>query len=271
MKGMRYLKIYEIIDSEYRRSVGVLLYYEKIKDFIIELKDDLDEWSAPLLFTNLVKNNEYTASRTLSYLWVKERIIPNTRQNIGSILKTHNMESYDEMEFLELSSGICSQDSLFIKRIDELPEYVLERNKKNLKECIPCDDNEVLCFFNDDSVKKINLNSISYVEGVNKILKNELLFQSGKLGTGGYFMTFNDSIDIPSYIFYDRGKNVSLTLKDFIDFSKKNLIDTSSVCDIQECTRQNISYLVKKQELKPIKDSVRGNLFVKGDILRNIW
>ena len=54
MKGMRYLKIYEIIDSEYRRSVGVLLYYEKIKDFIIELKDDLDEWSAPLLFTNLV-------------------------------------------------------------------------------------------------------------------------------------------------------------------------------------------------------------------------
>ena len=246
MKGMRYLKIYEIIDSEYRRSVGVLLYYEKIKDFIIELKDDLDEWSAPLLFTNLVKNNEYTASRTLSYLWVKERIIPNT-------------------------SGICSQDSLFIKRIDELPEYVLERNKKNLKECIPCDDNEVLCFFNDDSVKKINLNSISYVEGVNKILKNELLFQSGKLGTGGYFMTFNDSIDIPSYIFYDRGKNVSLTLKDFIDFSKKNLIDTSSVCDILECTRQNISYLVKKQELKPIKDSVRGNLFVKGDILRNIW
>lgn len=32
------MKSYEIIDTEEHRSVGILLYYEKKKDFIIELQ-----------------------------------------------------------------------------------------------------------------------------------------------------------------------------------------------------------------------------------------
>jgi len=42
--------------------------------------------------------------RDLSFLWVKERIIPSGRQNISAILKNHKMDAYDEMKFLELSS-----------------------------------------------------------------------------------------------------------------------------------------------------------------------
>ena len=60
MEGIRYMKSYEIIDTEEHRSVGILLYYEKKKDFIIELQENLNEWTAPLLFTNLVKKGIYT-------------------------------------------------------------------------------------------------------------------------------------------------------------------------------------------------------------------
>jgi hypothetical protein len=44
---------------ETEENVGVLLYYEQGKDFIIELKGTLDEWTAPLLFSGFVKSGIY--------------------------------------------------------------------------------------------------------------------------------------------------------------------------------------------------------------------
>ena len=72
-----------------RKPRVLLELYEKEKSFIIELTDSLDEWNAPLLFTNLVKKRIYTVPRDLSLLWVKERIIPSGRQNIRDILNNH--------------------------------------------------------------------------------------------------------------------------------------------------------------------------------------
>ncbi len=34
-------------------------------------------------------------------------------------------------------------------------------------------------------------------------------------------------------------------------------------------SRQNLSYLVKKDRLKPLREEVKGNLFLKGDVIRN--
>ena len=43
------------------------------------------------------------ASKDISLMWVKERIIPSGRQNIGSILKKHRLNKYSEMDILWLS------------------------------------------------------------------------------------------------------------------------------------------------------------------------
>lgn len=57
-------------------------------------------------------------------------MIPSGRQNIQSILNTHKLEQYDEMKMLEISEARCSQDSLFIKRKIELPDFVMKRTKR---------------------------------------------------------------------------------------------------------------------------------------------
>lgn len=264
------MKIYEILDDE-KNSIGVLMYYEKKKDYIIELRENLDEWSAPLLFSNLVKRNIYTVPRNLSFLWVKERVIPSGRQNINDILKTHNIESYDEMKFLEISKGRCAQDNLYIKKIDTLPEYVLKRRAGNIKECVVCHENNLLCFFMDGAVKKINLNLMKDIEGVDKILKNEKLYQSCKVGTGGYSITFNDSIDISADILFERGIDIPLSQEDFLCFAKSNLLDTGDACEMLECSRQNIAYLIKQEQISVVKEDVKGNLYLKGDVIRNMW
>lgn len=271
MEGIRYMKSYEIIDTEEHRSVGILLYYEKKKDFIIELQENLNEWTAPLLFTNLVKKGIYTVPRDLSFLWIKERIIPSGRQNISSILKNHKMDAYDEMKFLELSKAKCSQDNLCIKKVDKLPIYVVDRARKHIVDCVPCADHKIICFFEDGVVKKVDLQDIESAAGVDKVLRNESLYQSCQVGTGGHCITFDDFIDVPACLLYDEGMTIPLSKDDFISFARNNLLDTTESCAVLECSRQNISYMVKRGQLEEVKVNVKGNLYQKGDILRNMW
>ena len=262
------MKIFEIIDEENKIQIGVLLYFEKDRSYVVELCEGLDEWTAPLMFTAYVKKGIYTIPRDVSLLWIRERVIPNSRQNIGDILRNHRLKEYDEMKLLELSHGRCSQDSLYLKRINELPDYARLRMQKNITECIPCEEGYLLCFFADDTLRKINLSSLNDIEGVDKVLKNEALFKSCKTGPGGYIITFDNSIDIPATILYKAGTKIPLKLKDFTSFIQTNVLDTKQVCDLLECTRQNLAYMVKNGNLNPLRENVKGNLYLKGDTLQ---
>lgn len=263
------MRIYDIFDEENSISIGTLLYYEKAKTFVIELREYLDEWSAPLLFTDYVKNGIYTIPRDISFLWVQERVIPSDRQNIGAILSNHNLKEYDEMKLLELSNGRCSQDALCIRNLTELPEYVIVRNARNLTDCVICDDHMILCFFVDDTIKKIDLSRIKY-KNIDKVVKNESLFRTGQITAGGYSVSFNDSIDIPANVLYSEGTIIPLKQSDFISFIKSNVYDTSKSCVVLGCSRQNLSYLAREHRITPIKE-VRGTLYLKGDIMKAGW
>lgn len=281
MRGTKFMKIFEIIDGDKDNSVGTLLYYEKERTCIVELQEYLDEWSAPFLFANYVKNKIYTIPRDVSALWVRGRVIPSGRQNISDILKVHHLKEYDEMKFLELSEGRCSQDEMYIRQLDKLPEFVVERQQKNLSECVILGADNILCFFRDGNTRKIDLKKILKKDSVvqpldrlaelDKVLDHDSLYKSGKIGTGGYFVTFNDSIDIPADILYGSGEEIPLGLGDFKTFVRHNIIDTTESCDMLECSRQNISYMVNQGQMSAVKEAVRGNLYLKGEILSNRW
>lgn len=265
------MRAYEIVDGETGLAAGILLYFEKDQTWIIELSEQLDEWTAPLLLTKYVKEGIFTIPRETSCLWVRERVIPSGRQNIKAILSRHRMQEYDEMKILEISEGRCSQDSFFIRKTDELPLYVMERMKNNLRDCMVCESGSLLCFFLNGEIRKISLSSLSGVEGVDKILKNRALMLSGKISAGGYSVTFNDFIDIPAHLLCSKGTRIELELSDFFSFVRRNVCDTGEACGLLKCSRQNLSYLVRQGELEPVKKEVRGNLYLKGDVLKNTW
>ena len=265
------MKIYRIIDQETGLSPGTLLHAEKDKDFIIELAENLDEWDAPLLFSGFVKKGIYTIPRDISLAWVKERIIPSGRQNISDILAHRNMKEYDEMRLLEASEGKCSQDSLMLKKEENLPDYVQERQRNNLSGLFPSGESGLVCFFADGAAKKVELKDLQGVEGISKILKNRDLFESAKVGAFGSFATFNDSIDIPAEVLYQNGEVLPLTKEDFIAFAKGNLLDTTEACELLGCSRQNLAYLVSQGRLAPVKEGPTGNLYLKEDLLATRW
>ena len=265
------MKIFEIYDSENTLSIGVLLYYEREKTFIIELQDYLDEWTAPLLFTNLVKSGVYSVPRALSLAWVKERVIPSGRQNIGSILSNHKLKKYDEMKFLEISEGRCSQDNMYIRKLDAIPPFVEERMNRNLLDCTPLGSQNILCFFRDNTVKKLSLSELTAFAGIDKVLANGLLFNSCRLGTDGFYITFNNSIDIPAWALYEKGQLIPLEYGDFLFFVNNNIVDTSDSCALLECSRQNLAYMVSQNQLSPVKENVKGNLYLKKDVVGKRW
>lgn len=260
------MKYYDIFDSENGYSTGTLLYFEREKAFIVELDDGLDEWTAPLLFTAYVKRGIFTIPRDVSLAWVRERIIPSNRQNINQILKNHKLKEYDEMKFLEISEGKCSQDSLIVKKAEVLPEYVKKRMQHNLSDVVISDDS-LLVFFKDDTVRKASFKKLYLMDGAEKLKNNSQLLESGRVGAGGYYVTFNNSIDIPAAGLYKAGTKLPLKKSDFLNFVRKNILDTSEVCGMLECSRQNLAYMLNKDILKPIKEDVKGNLYLKGDVL----
>lgn len=265
------MKVYDIIDGELERSIGTLLYYEKEKSFIMELMNDLDEWTAPLLTTSLVKQGIYTIPKDVSFAWVSGRVIPSGRQNIGAILNRHHLKEYDEMKFLEISKGRCSQDAIHIRPIDELPKYVIERQEKNITQVTPLEGFRLLCFFEDGVTKLIDCSRFSDQYDMDKIISNEGLFQSATVGTGGYSVTFADTMDLPAAPLYDMGDEIPLSCRDFITFLQINVLDTTQSCDFLGCSRQNLLYFVRQQKLRAVKNDVKGNLYLKGDIIRLNW
>ncbi|WP_051594231.1 hypothetical protein [Butyrivibrio sp. AE3003] len=92
------------------------------------------------------------------------------------------------------------------------------------------------------------------------------LYESCSLGWGGYYVTFNDSIDIPSWLLYEKGRMIDISYEDFITFIGKNIVDTTKACELLECTRQNLSYLVKQHNIEPVMTGVNGNLYLKSQI-----
>ena len=265
------MRIFEILDDEEAKELGVLLYYEKGRCFIVELADGLDEWTAPFLFASYVKKGIFTIPRSESLNWVRSRIIPSSRQNIGMILKNHGLKEYDEMKLLELSEGKCSQDSLRIRPAKELPKYVCRRQEHNIAECSILTDRNILCAFADDSVRKIDMHSLGGIKDVNKIIRNDPLFASCKVGAGGYFITFNDSIDIPAEVLFGAGKRIPLTGTELIAFAENGLADTTEACEILNCSRQNLSYMIRHGYIRPVKEDVKGNLYTRGDVMKNLW
>jgi hypothetical protein len=113
--------------------------------------------------------------------------------------------------------------------------------------------------------------TIGGTQGADKLLGNSDLFHSCSMGPDGFFLSFADSIDIPSWLLYQKGQEIPVKHEDFLSFARQNLVDTTSGCEILNCSRQNLSYIVRQQNLIPAQKDIKGNLYLKKDIIKNLW
>lgn len=268
------MKIFAIkSDSTGEKVLGYLLYYEKADRFYIELPDEADEWDTPLLLSSFVKRGKRTVNSYWSRAWVQQRIIPPDRQNIGGILKDNGLETYDEFALLTLAEGRCAQDDCYIEPIEEhnLPKEITDRFMIRVEEVVPLDGTQLLVFFRNGEARKCEMVQLCTDRRFAPILKNAGLFSGVQIQTDGYGVTWGDNLDVGADQLYKEGTDVPLSIHDFQSYAAFCITDTAGACSILNCSRQNISDLVKRGKLHPIRSSAAGNLFLLSELRQRLW
>lgn len=265
------MRVFAIYDKDLKRkqAIGYLYCYEKSGSYVIELCEDVNEWEAPLLFQGLVKKGIYTVPKDIALLWVRERVIPSGRQNIGLILKNAKLKEYNEKALLALSEGKCSQDQCFVTEISakEVPEGIARRMDSNVSECFLSEGEQIICLFRDDVASKIDLHILAMEnKEIQRLLKRKELLESVRIGVGGYSVAFQDYVEIPKETLREERWILPIRATDFYQFVQKNIISTANACERMECTKQNLSYFVKANRIEPVICGSKENFYTKGSV-----
>ena len=270
------MRVFAIKDDTLNKDfvLGYLVYYETSKKFYIELKQDIQENELPILLNTFVSQGHYTINSYWSFLWVNNRIVPSDRQNIASILKAYKLDSYDEFKLLITNKGRCEQDSCYLEEFDvtQFPTILGPRLLTKVDNIIPLTDNNLLVAFFDGSIKKCNIPEI--VGNNNKfkpIFNNIDLFKQVKILPGGYEVVFCDNLYIADLELYTLGIDTHLTHDDLLSIYKDEIINVKQAQEILTCSRQNISDLIKRKKLHPIKESDKDTLLLKSEVIKRNW
>lgn len=269
------MKIFAIRSESMRKAknLAYLIYYEKEKTFYIELPEDADEWETPLILSSYLKKGEKTVNSYHSKMWVQQRIVPADRQNLGQILKENNMDTYDEFDLLMLSKGRCSQDDYYLYPLspDKLPNDFASRFSKRIEDVVPLKNNYILVFFRNGEIKKCNVASFIEKANCKTILSKYEQFSSVEILTGGYGVSWGTVLSIPNEKLYDIGDVINLTMDDFKCFISNRVINVSEAGNILDCSRQNISDLIKRGKLTPIDTKSNNILLLKNEVIERNW
>ena len=270
------MKVFAIRDEEEysNKDLAYLIYYEADKRFYIELPDDADPWGTPLLLASFAKKGYKTINSYWSRLWVQQRIVPTDRQNLGQVLKDNALTEYNEFDLLMLGHGRCAQDSYYLVPIDEavVLKKFGERYAKKVEDVIPLNNNSLLVFFRNGEVKRCDINNLKKDDRFFKpVLASKALFDRVSVQTGGYSIYWGENAVIPDSVLYDIGINIPLCMDDFISFLANRVISTAEAAKLLNCTRQNISDLVARDKLHPVKTEDKIKFFLKSEIMQRMW
>lgn len=105
--------------ADKRRPCATLLYDKASDTYEIEIEPWATEDEVPMLLIPFVHRKQRTLGSKWSRIWVEERIVPPSRQNLGQVLKANGLDDYDSFKLLLVSMGRCCQDDFALVDLDD--------------------------------------------------------------------------------------------------------------------------------------------------------
>ncbi len=99
------------------KTVGYLYYDEIEKTYRIEIPDNVKSTETTMILSDFIKKGKREIDSQWSLRWVRERVTPPERQNIGQVLKNNGMKFYSEFPLLLKNQGRSCQDECYIEQI----------------------------------------------------------------------------------------------------------------------------------------------------------
>lgn len=113
------LRTFQIINDSLEPSEehAILTYDEESEQYAVHIPDAVDYKDLPAILSLLAKQGIRELDDKWARRFVKERVVPPERQNIGMIMRQLNMKKYSEFPILEYTSGRCCMDDFYVKEI----------------------------------------------------------------------------------------------------------------------------------------------------------
>lgn len=110
---------FRIIDSSKRNAAPcAFLTYGENDELRIEISESSTVDDVPAFFIPFVEKDERVINGALAMRWLRERIVPSGRQNLGEVLKAAELNEYSELALLRNGEGRSSQDSFLVQEIE---------------------------------------------------------------------------------------------------------------------------------------------------------
>ena len=126
----------------------------------------------------------------------------------------------------------------------------------------------IVAFFDNKETRLYDMKSYAKDHKGYERLLDDAFFKTGAIEVGGHAVVWSTEIDCSKWAIYDNGISIPLSVEDFIEFAANEIINTKEAMEVLKCTRQNISSLVKREKLQPLKAYPKGNMFLKSDVLK---
>ena len=111
------LRTFEIINDSLEPSAehAVLTYDDETDQYAVHIPETVGNNDLPAILSLLAKQGIRELNDTWARRFVKERVVPPDRQNIGMIMRQLNMKRYSEFPILEYTSGRCCMDEFYLR------------------------------------------------------------------------------------------------------------------------------------------------------------
>ena len=107
-------KIAEIMHPYYE---GNAEYDEETEKYSIHIPQEVPCNDLPAILSLLAKQGIREIDDKWARRFVKERVVPPDRQNIGMIMRELHMKKYSEFPILEFTGGRCCMDDFYLEEI----------------------------------------------------------------------------------------------------------------------------------------------------------
>lgn len=266
------MKICKIIDEARDAAlVGYLLCFEHGASFSVELSDQLTAEYAPLFFESFINKGQLTVDPVWSERWVRSRILPEDRQNLGTVLKDNRLREYDVFRLLMLGCGRCAQDDCAVIPIDatETPEWLNVRRQRKLEYAMAVGAGEILTIFRDGSIWRVDpLGEGLADERLSRICERADLMRQMKTIPGGLGVQWQGDIVLTSEQLYGRGQRLPIDRGELDRLAMYYIMLTPDVCSELNCSRQYVDKKVKEGALQTLRDSRNGRLYTASEVAR---
>lgn len=101
-------------DNDY----AVLSYDEDKDEYHVSIPDSVNADDLPAILGILARKGVREIDDRWARRFVKERVVPPDRQNIGMILREAGLGYYSEFLLLVYTSGRCAMDEFYIEEIE---------------------------------------------------------------------------------------------------------------------------------------------------------